>query len=62
LAINIEVRDGIVYISFPLDSDEGPSASRKTRIVASTRGNQQIEDTGVFLGLNAYRAVERGKS
>lgn len=57
MAISIEVRDGVVYISFPLDSDEGLSASRKTRIVASTRGNQEIADTGVFLGLNAYRPV-----
>lgn len=59
LAISIEVRDGVVHISFPLDNDEGLSASRKTRIVASTRGNQEIGDTGVFLGLNAYRPVAR---
>jgi hypothetical protein len=61
LAISIEVRDGIVYVSFPLDNDEGLSTSGKTRIVASTHGNQQIADTGVFLGLNAYRPVERNK-
>ncbi len=61
LTISIEVRDGIAYISFPLDNDEGLSSSSKTRIVASTHGNQQIGDTGVFLGLNAYRPVERKK-
>jgi hypothetical protein len=61
MAINIEVRDGIVHISFPLDNDEGLSSSGKTRIVASTHSNQQIADTGVFLGLNAYRPVERPK-
>lgn len=61
MAINIEIREGIVYVSFPLDSDEGLSSSGKTRIVASTRGNQEIGDTGVFLGLNAYRPVERRK-
>lgn len=61
LGIIIEVRDGIVHVSFPLDNDEGLSASRKTRIVASTHGNQQIGDTGVYLGLNAYRPVERAK-
>ena len=59
VAISIEVRDGVVFISFPLDNDEGLSSSGKTRIVASTHGNQQIEDTGVFLGLNAYRSVKR---
>ena len=61
MAISIEVRDGIVYIRFPLDNDEGLSSSGKTRIVASTHGNQQIETTGVFLGLNAYRPVQRRK-
>lgn len=61
LAITIEVRDGIVHISFPLDNDEGLSASKKTRIVASTHGNQEIGDTGVILGLNAYRPVPRRK-
>ncbi|MGE0227474.1 MAG: hypothetical protein AB7I38_04005 [Dehalococcoidia bacterium] len=50
-----------MHISFPLDNDEGLSSSGKTRIVASTRGNQEIGDTGVFLGLNAYRPVERRK-
>lgn len=61
VAVSIEVRDGIVYVSFPLDNDEGLSSSGKTRIVASTHGNQQIGDTGVFLGLNAYKPVERRK-
>jgi hypothetical protein len=60
LAITIEVRDGVAYISFPLDNDEGLSSSGKTRIVASTHGNQQIGDTGVFMGLNAYRPVKKG--
>lgn len=62
MSISIEVREGVVYISFPLDNDEGLSTSRKTMIVASTRGNQEIEDTGVFLGLNAYRPVGRKKA
>ena len=58
LAITIEVRDGIVHISFPLDNDEGLSASKKTRIVASTHGNQVtdliIEGQPVVIGVNAY--------
>lgn len=61
MAITIEVRDGIVHISFPLDNDEGLSSSKKTRIVASTHGNLEIGDTGVFLGLNAYKPVPARK-
>jgi hypothetical protein len=35
------------------------NSSKKTRIVASTRGNQPIAGTDVYVGLNAYRMVPK---
>lgn len=45
-------------IKIRLDEDHGPSKSRKTTIVASTGTAGQIGDTGVYLGLNAYKYPE----
>ncbi len=62
MAVTITVEGNEVIVRFSLDGDEGLSSSKKTRIVASTRGNQQIEGTDVFLGLNAYRMVKKGRA
>ncbi len=61
MPVTITVDGNEVIVRFLLDGDEGLSSSRKTRIVASTRGNQQIEGTDVFVGLNAYRLVKKSK-
>ncbi len=61
MPVTITVEGNEVVVRFPLDGDEGLSSSRKTRIVASTRGNQPIEGTDVFVGLNAYRLVRKSK-
>lgn len=42
-------------ITIDLTQDHGSSASGKTLVVASTKGNKEVEDTGVFIGVNAYR-------
>lgn len=34
-----------------------PSRTGKTMVVATTRGNRQINGDGTFLGLNVYRYV-----
>lgn len=39
--------------------DYGLSASGKTITVASTKGNQQYGDSGVYIGLNAYKYPPR---
>jgi hypothetical protein len=57
--VSIAVEGDEVVIRFSLSGDEGLSASKKTRIVASTRGNQPIEGTDVLVGVNAYRMVRR---
>jgi len=53
---NVEiVLDGnIATLTMDKTKDYGSSASGKNTIVASTRGNKEIEETGVFLGLNLY--------
>lgn len=48
------VKDGQVVVTFPLDREDAPlSASRKSRVVASTRGNIEIPGGGK-LGINYY--------
>ena len=59
MPVSITVEGDEVVSRFRLDGDEGLSASKKTRIVASTRGNQPIEGTDVIVGLNAYRPVTK---
>ena len=51
-----EVKGRTLIITIDLDAKASPSASGKTMVVASTRGNIPIEGTdGLTLGLNAYR-------
>lgn len=59
MPVTITLEGNEVVVRFPIDGDEGLSSSKKTRIVASTRGNQQIEGTDVYVGLNAYRPLKK---
>jgi hypothetical protein len=42
-------------IKIKLDEVHGPSKSGKTEIVGTTGGVAQIADTGVYLGVNAFK-------
>lgn len=53
--VTVSVKGNIATITIDLSKDFGKSASGKSNIVASTHGNVQVENTGVTLGLNAYR-------
>jgi hypothetical protein len=57
MAMNVEIRDNKLYIEIDLETPK-PSASGKTLVVASTRGNTvttaKIDDKPVIIGLNAY--------
>jgi hypothetical protein len=56
--MDFDVKNGKLIITIDLSNDEGISSSGKSRIVASTRGNQVIPGTdGAVLGLNLYRRV-----
>jgi hypothetical protein len=42
-------------VTIDLTNDFGPSASGKTVIVGTTGGNVELGETGVFVGVNAYK-------
>jgi len=45
-----------LVIEIDLSQDAGPSASGKTRIIASTRGNAPVPETeDTFIGINCFR-------
>ena len=51
-----------LVVEIDLSKDFGPSASGKTLIVASTRGNPAVPGApDTFIGLNCFRRV-RGRS
>ncbi|HLG42681.1 MAG TPA: hypothetical protein VI643_04890 [Planctomycetota bacterium] len=55
---NIQMRrDGDkLIVEIDLSKDFGPSASGKTLIVASTRGNAPVPDAeGTMIGINCFR-------
>jgi len=56
--MKVEMKDGNMIITIPVSNPPVPSASGKTLVVASTRGNVktgvQIGDKEITLGLNAY--------
>ena len=52
--VDIEIKGKKMVITIDTSKEFGLSKSQKTKIVASTGGNIEVED-GLFLGLNAYR-------
>ena len=44
-----------LVLEIDLTQDFGLSASGKTVMIASTKGNKPIGDTGAILGLNLYK-------
>jgi len=57
MAMKVEIKDNKLFIEIDLEKLT-PSASGKTLIVASTRGNTvttaQVDGKPVIVGLNAY--------
>lgn len=53
-----EIKGKELIITIQMESDPQPSASGKTLVVASSRGNQettvQVKGKNVIIGLNAY--------
>ncbi len=49
------VIDNILTIKVDIKKSFGPSKSKKTIVVASTKGNKPVEDTGCIIGLNVYK-------
>jgi hypothetical protein len=58
--VKVTIENGELVIRLPLNQPPVPSATGKTLVVASTRGNQRtatlIDGQPVILGVNAYIA------
>jgi hypothetical protein len=58
--VKVSIEGGELVIRLPLNQPPVPSASGKTLVVASTRGNRQtdavIDGRPVVVGVNAYVA------
>lgn len=54
LGVRVSQDGNDIVIRIDASKDHGPSASGKTRIVASSKGNVTLAN-GVTLGINAYR-------
>lgn len=54
----LKVKADILTIQVNLKKEFGKSKSGKTIVVASTKGNKAIEDTGCIIGLNVYKYPE----
>ena len=56
--MKVEIKDGNIIITLPLNSTPAPSASGKTLVVASSHGNQAttavVQGKPVVVGVNAY--------
>ena len=55
--VKTEVKGNILTIKIKLDAKTKPSASGKTLIIASTKGNKDIGN-GISLGVNCYKYPE----
>jgi hypothetical protein len=54
--VEMTVQDGKLVITIDLAAQTQPSASGKTEVIASTRGNARAPgDRPVFVGLNVYQ-------
>ncbi len=54
--VEMTVEGNILTIKVDLSKDFGPSASGKTTIIASTKGNVSLtEDEDIKIGLNVYK-------
>jgi hypothetical protein len=55
--VKFEVNGKVLTISVDLDAAPVRSASGKSNVIASTKGNQPVPGTDVICGLNLYRKV-----
>lgn len=54
--VDLQIVNGQLVLKVDLSKDFGKSASGKTTVIASSRGNVEIPgQPGVFIGLNIYR-------
>lgn len=58
--IDIQITDGKIVLTIDSNQAGSLSASGKSRVIATTRGNVSIPGTDLKMGLNVYRPVKEG--
>ena len=53
--ISTKVEKDKLTITIDLKAKTEPSKSGKSDVIASSEGNQKVEGTDVYIGLNVYR-------
>lgn len=58
--VEMDVKGTVLTITVDLAKSFGPSASGKTIVIASTKGNVPVggTDTGAVIGLNVYKKAK----
>jgi hypothetical protein len=59
--IVISISGNITTMTIDMTNDFGVSASGKSDIVASSRGNKRLEGTNIYYGLNIYKLLKKKK-
>lgn len=54
--VNVEYDDKTLTITIDLTKEYGLSGSKKSTMIATTKGNKELEN-GISIGLNVYRPV-----
>jgi len=58
--VEVSITENVLTLTVDLSQNFGPSKSGKTEIIASTEGNQPIdEDSPIRFGLNVYKQQSR---
>jgi hypothetical protein len=57
--IAISITDDITTLTIDMSQDFGTSASGKSTIIASSRGNKRLESTNIYYGLNVYKMLKK---
>ncbi|MBN2152959.1 MAG: hypothetical protein JW839_16020 [Candidatus Lokiarchaeota archaeon] len=57
--VAVSISGDITTLTVDLSVDLGVSASGKSTIVASSRGNKRLETTNIYYGLNVYRILKK---
>jgi len=57
--VSYVVEGKLLIVTMDLSKTFGPSSSGKTEIVATTGGSKEVGETGVMLGINAFKYPER---
>ena len=57
--LDIKVKGNVLTITVDLSKQLGPSASGKSMVIASSRGNQPIPGTEAIAGINIYTKIPK---